>query len=310
MVLTQRLARRLLGLAAALAAAPATADPLAGMQAYTLPELQAQAPAPVPGRLGIAFGGGGVRGFVHMGVIRALEESGLHADIVTGTSAGSIAATLYASGKPYAEIEKAALGLREWHLADFAFSYRGVLKGEALADWLNEFLGIDDIAAMPRRLGVTVTDLSEGRAALVVRGNPGAVARASSSVPGGFVPVQSQGRTYVDGGVLTVLPVRFARALGADVVLAVDIYCGTLPPPRAGVFFTALATYRLQSCALGEADFAAADVLIRPEAEPENFLSFGSREKAIEAGYRATRTALPRLRAILAERRGAVSGAR
>jgi NTE family protein len=275
-----------------------------GLQALSLAQLQAWAHATPSShhkpRIGIAFGGGGVRGFVHLGVIRALEEAGIRADVVTGSSAGAVAATLYASGKPFSEIERSVHTVSEWDLADLAFSRRGVLKGQALADWLNKTVGFDDLDAMPTPVGVAVTDLTNRQAVLVVKGNPGKAVQASSSVPAAFVPVHSNGNVYIDGGILALVPVRFVRALGADVVIAVDIYCGKQPAPVAGMFYTTLHTFRLQTCALSAAEATEADILIRPEFEPESFRNFKSRQHAIDMGYKAAQAMLPELKARLA----------
>lgn len=91
-------------------------------------------------------------------------------------------------------------------------------------------------------------------------------------------------------------PVRFARALGADVVIAIDIFCGSRPDLKGHALDTILSTFRLQSCLLSEAEIAEADILIRPDYEPASPISFAGREQAIEAGYRAAQRAMPALR--------------
>ncbi|MBS1142484.1 MAG: hypothetical protein H6R13_3937, partial [Proteobacteria bacterium] len=153
--------------------------------------------------------------------------------------------------------------------------------------------------------GITVTDLGAGKALLVVDGDPGEAVQASATVPGTVIPVQSNGRTYVDGGVLTIVPVRivpvrFVRAMGADVVIAVDIYCGRHPAPRGNALDTVLKTLRLQSCLLSDAEAAEADILIRPGFEPDSPVSLAQRDEAIMAGYRAAAAAIPALKAKIA----------
>jgi NTE family protein len=264
--------------------------------------IKAVAPQPVvaaelaaPPKLGIAFGGGGVRGFMHLGVLRALDEAGLRADVVTGSSAGAIAAALYASGMPYRQMEEAARSVSELELADLVLSPQGFVGGRALAAWLNEMTGHQPIKALPVRLGVTVTDLGKGEALLVVDGNVGHAVQASASVPGAVMPVLANGATYVDGGVLALVPVRFARQLGADVVLAVDIICGNQGVLKGNALDSLLRTVRLQSCKLSEQEIAEADFLIRPVFEPESNLSFDQREEAILAGYLAAKAIMPAL---------------
>lgn len=250
-------------------------------------------------RLGIAFGGGGVRGFVHLGVMRALEEAGIRAAVVAGTSAGAAAATLYASGLSYREIETRVFAAREITLADPVFSTRGVLNGQEFASWIRAATGAQRIADLALPLAVTVTDLATGEAMIVVGGDVGAAVQASASVPGSVIPVESGNRTLIDGGVLSLVPVRAVRALGADVVVAIDIYCGSPPALKGHALDTMLRTFRLQSCAISAQEIAEADLLIRPTHEPAGLMDamhFGGRDAAIEAGYQATQAVLPALR--------------
>jgi len=250
-------------------------------------------------RVGIAFGGGGVRGFVHLGVLRALNEAGIDAGVASGSSAGAIAAALYASGMSYPRIEKVIYSLAELDLVDVVASREGLINGQALAAWVREATGYERIESLPRTLGIVVTDLANGRPVVIVEGDLGQAVQASASVPGTMVPVQSRGSTLIDGGVLTVVPVRAARALGADIVIGVDVYCGAAPAPRRNAVDTVFRTFRLQSCLLSEAETREADVLIRPGFEPASATSFGQREQAVEAGYIAAKAQIPALKARL-----------
>jgi NTE family protein len=246
-------------------------------------------------QLGIAFGGGGVRGFVHLGVIRALDEAGIRADIVTGASAGSIAASLYASGLPYQTIEHVVQSVSESDLADLVIHKQGALKGTALAEWVNEATGHRFIGELPIPLGIAVTDLTNGEALLVVEGDVGKAVQASASVPGAFVPIQVNGAIWVDGGVLSLVPVRFTRAMGADVVIGIDIYCGAQRELKGTLFDNVLSTFHLQSCLLNREEASEADLLIRPRFEPTSVSSFKQRDEAIRIGYEAMKARLPAL---------------
>jgi NTE family protein len=291
------------GLSGALAAC-ATHNHYDNLTAVPLEQIQAARPDSTTRdrpRIGIAFGGGGVRGFMHLGVLRALDEAGIRAEIVTGTSAGAIAAALYASGMNYAEIERRVLAVSELDLADVVINRQGVLGGRALAEWVRNETGYTQIRDLPMPLGVAVTDLAKGQALLIVDGDLGEAVQTSASVPGVVVPVQSQGTTYVDGGVLTIVPVRFARALGAELVIGVDIFCGGTPGLKQNALDTLLKTFRLQSCRLSASESAEADILIRPVFEPASGASFAQSDEAVMAGYLATQAILPALRARLTE---------
>lgn len=274
------------------------------LQLQTLQQLRKQpASAPEPAQdqplLGIAFGGGGVRGFMHLGVIKALEQAAIKAPLVVGSSAGAIAAALYASGLSYARIEAAVLALSERQLADPVLSRQGFVNGQALAAWINSVVGGAPIEALPVRAAFTATDLQRGQAMLITAGNVGQAVQASSSIPGVFVPIQSNRHTLTDGGALALIPVAFTRALGAEVVLAVDVYCGADQPIEHNMINTLLAVFRLQSCELSAAEAAGADLLISPDFEPQSFRNFDSREAAIAAGYEAAMAVMPQLRALL-----------
>ncbi|MFC3149919.1 patatin-like phospholipase family protein [Litoribrevibacter euphylliae] len=253
-------------------------------------------------RIGIAFGGGGVRGFIHLGVIKALEEEGINASVVTGTSAGSIAAAFYASGKSYQDMIDAVNNLSAWGIADVRISNQGILQGEALADWVNEQLDSPQIESLPKQLGIAVTDLTDRQEKLISKGNVGKAVQVSSSIPGAFIPVEIDGNLYVDGGVLSVVPVNFARSMGADIVIAVDVYCGSNYKDISTASRLLYSAFRIQSCRIAESEMANADLLIQPDFEPSNFASFDSRDEAIEIGYQAAKGQLKALRSLLEKR--------
>jgi NTE family protein len=176
-------------------------------------------------RIGLALGGGAAKGFAHVGVIAVLEEAGLRPSYVVGTSAGSLVAALYASGKSSAELQKAALAIEEVAITDWMLPLvgRGMFRGDALGRYVNEAVGGRLLDQMSIPLGVVATDLGNGQAVLFQRGDTGTAVRASSAVPGVFVPVRISGRDYVDGGLVAPVPVRFTRQMGAELVIAVDI---------------------------------------------------------------------------------------
>ncbi|MBX9899798.1 MAG: patatin-like phospholipase family protein, partial [Burkholderiaceae bacterium] len=178
-------------------------------------------------KIGLALGGGAARGFAHIGVIKVLEAQGINVDVVAGTSAGSVVGAMYAAGNNGFALQKLALEMDEatisdWSLPFFAKS-SGVLKGEALQFYVNKTVAQAPIEKLKKPFGAVATDLSTGLPILFQRGNTGAAVRASSAVPGVFQPVKINDRLYVDGGLVSPVPVRFAREMGADFVIAVNI---------------------------------------------------------------------------------------
>lgn len=249
--------------------------------------------------LGIAFGGGGVRGFMHLGVIKALAEEGIAPDVVSGTSAGSIAATLYASGLSYEEMELAIEKVGMSDIADFVFSSKGLVNGKNLSEWINSQVTYDDLSDMPMPVALTATNLTSRETVIIRSGNPGHAVQTSSTIPGAFVPVENQGDILVDGGIFSVVPVYAAKDLGAKKVIAVDIYCHNQITPEVSASKITLAAFRMQSCRLSEQELNSADVVIRPDYEPSGSAAFNEKEQAIQAGYLAAKEAMPEIKAML-----------
>ena len=259
-------------------------------------------PAPVarPPRIGLALGGGAARGFAHIGVIQVLEEAGISPQLVVGTSAGSLVAALYASGKTGAELSAVALGMDESALTDWSFPGRGVIRGEALARYVREQTGGQSIEKMKLPLGIVATDLDSGQPILFQRGDPGVAVRASSAVPAVFQPVKIGEREYVDGGLVSPVPVRFARQMGAELVLAVDISSPPEGQATGDAMRLLLQTFAIMGKSINHFELSDADVVLRPRLNGVGSADFTARQRAIGAGREAALAALPALRARIA----------
>lgn len=256
---------------------------------------------PVPPRIGLALGGGAARGFAHIGVIQVLEEQGIRPALVAGTSAGSLVAALYASGRNGREMANLALAMDEGAITDWAFPTRGLIRGEALARWVRQHTGGRLIEQMPMPLGILATDLDSGQPVLFRRGDTGQAVRASSAVPAVFQPVRISDREYVDGGLVAPVPVRFARQMGAEFVIAVDIST----PPDGGatgdLMRMLLQTFSIMGRSISQLELRDADVVVRPALAGVGSADFTARQRAIQAGRDAMTAALPALRQKLAE---------
>lgn len=251
---------------------------------------------PKPPRIGLALGGGAARGFAHIGVIQVLEEAGIRPDLVAGTSAGSLVAAMYAAGKPGPELARLALAMDESAITDWSFPGRGLIRGEALARYVREQTGGRLIEQLPLPLGIVATDLDSGEAVLFRRGDVGAAVRASSAVPAVFQPVKIGAREYVDGGLVSPVPVRFAREMGAQLVLAVDI---SSPPDGAATgdaFKMLLQTFAIMGRSINQWELREADVVLRPALNGVGSADFTARRRAIDAGRAAAQAMLPALR--------------
>ncbi|WP_363352590.1 patatin-like phospholipase family protein [Hydrogenophaga sp. A37] len=274
----------------------------------TVPPPVVEMPQRAP-RLGLALGGGAARGFAHVGVIQVLEANGIHPDVIAGTSAGSLVAALYASGKDAAELERAALSMDEATLTDWILPLvsRGMLRGEALARYVRQAVGGKLIEQMKLPLGILATDLGTGQGVLFRRGDAAQAVRASSAVPGLFNPVAIAGREYVDGGLVAPVPVRQVREMGAEVVLAVDISADPQDLPSNGLLSLLPKTTAIMGQSINRLELAGANVVVRPALAGVGSADFASRQRSIDAGRAAMLVALPHLKTELARSRALAS---
>ena len=255
-----------------------------------------------PLKIGLALGGGAARGFAHVGVIAVLEEAGLRPQLVVGTSAGSLVAALYASGKSSAQLQQTALNMEEVAITDWMLPIfgRGMFRGEALARYVNDLVAGRLIENMAIPLGIVATDLNSGQAVLFQRGDTGTAVRASSAVPAVFVPVKLNGREYVDGGLVSPVPVRFARQMGAELVIAVDISSPPEGNPSDGTLQILLQTFAIMGKSINQYELKDADIVVRPSLAGLKSADFSARQRAIDSGRAAMLAALPALKARLA----------
>ncbi len=254
-----------------------------------------------PPKIGLALGGGAARGFAHIGVIQVLEEAGIRPALVVGTSAGSVVAAFYASGKNGAQLQQVAETMEEATFADWTLPIfsRGLLRGEALARYVSTQVNGRLIENMPLPLGIVATDLNSGQGVLFQRGDTATAVRASSAVPALFQPVKVAGREYVDGGLVSPVPVRYARQMGAELIIAVDISDPPEGNAASDTLQVLLQTFSIMGKSINNFELRDAEIVVRPTLTGVASSDFGARRRSIEAGRAAMRSALPQLRAAL-----------
>lgn len=279
---------------------------LAGCASPPSPPPEVVQPPPVavpkvPPRVGLALGGGAARGFAHVGVIQVLEEAGIKPNLVVGTSAGSLVAALYASGRSGPQLQAVAMNMEEAAFADWTLPIfsRGVLRGEALARYVNAQVGNRLIENMALPLGIVATDLNSGQGVLFRRGDTGTAVRASSAVPAVFLPVKIGSQEFVDGGLVSPVPVRYARQMGAELVIAVDISSAPEGNPSADPLQILLQTFAIMGKSINSWELKDADIVVRPALAGMGSGDFAGKRRAIDAGRAAMQALLPQLRAAL-----------
>src|SRR6266704_192904 len=240
----------------------------------------------------IAFvlGGGGARDFAHVGVLKVLDDAGIRADLVVGTSAGGLVGAFYAGGIRNEELVEAALAVHREQLVDFVFPNRGFIEGDRLQTYMDQALHGRLIEQLDIPFAAIATELRTGGLVAFTRGDTGMAVRASCSVPVVFQPTAIAGREYVDGGLVS--PVKVARGFGAGLVIAVDV--SRQPADRKELDSTPAMlshAFVVMEHALAQEETKLADVVIRPDLATVPVTDLAARGQAITAGEEAARAA-------------------
>lgn len=279
-------------------------------QAPPTPAQPAQ-PQPVPERklkIGLALGGGAAKGFAHIGVIKVLESAGIKPDIVTGTSAGAVVGAIYASGVSPYELQLRALKLDESTLTDYTVSTSGFIKGEKLGAFVNQQVGGKKLEQLKIPFGAVATEFATGKRVVFKSGDTGTAVRASASIPNVFQPVSIGGKRYVDGGLVSPVPVIAAREMGADFIIAVDISARPSGGKGTGGFFSILdQSLNIMNLSALQSELKQADIIMRPQVGHIGAAGFDERNVAILEGEKVARQALPLIQRNLAAKQQALA---
>jgi NTE family protein len=289
-----RLVRRR-ALVGALALAPLAGCTLGDGPDHDGDDAPRAAPIGRPVRIAWVFGSGGPRGFVHVGVVKALDELGLAPDLIVGSSVGAVVGTLRASGLPAARIEELALALQPPSMVEVVLGGETRLSAAPLAELLRATLPQRQLERMPVAMACVAWRLDDRALVAFTAGDAGTAVQASAAIEGRFAPVRIRGVEHVDADWHAPLPVRIARGLGARRVIAVDASARVDGAPAGA------ARWReddLRKRALVEPDARAADLVLHPEIGYWAGFSRDYRERVIEAGRRATHARAAALRAL------------
>jgi NTE family protein len=255
--------------------------------------VEPELPPPPPPKIALVLGGGAAKGFAHIGVIKALEAHSISADVIVGTSAGSVVGALYAAGYNGFDLQRIALSMDETTVRDWVLPNRGFIRGNALQKFVNDAVQNRPIESLNRTLAIVATDLQSGELIVMRSGNTGVAVSASSSVPGIFQPVKIGDREYVDGGLVSPVPVKTARDLGADIVVAVDISDRPNLARLRDTIDVLLQTFTIMGRAIARQELLTADVVIAPDISQLTSTNFESKNYAVIEGEKAGLSAVP-----------------
>ncbi|MCU4387667.1 patatin-like phospholipase family protein [Acinetobacter haemolyticus] len=241
----------------------------------------------------LVLGSGGARGYAHIGVIEVLEQHGIRPDLIVGTSAGSIVGSIYASGKSAAELREIALKLKANDVRDVSVSLKGFFDGKKVEDYVNEQVQNTPLQRLKIPMYVVATELKEGTKTVFNYGNTGQAVRASASIPSMFVPIKIGHNEYVDGGLVSPVPVQVARDLGADIVIAVDILAQPVHTETTNVWGLFNQNINIMQGRLAEEELKYADIVIQPDLrEKVHIFDVKGREITMQAGVDAAQSKL------------------
>lgn len=265
--------------------------------------MQPQGPPPKP-KVALVLGGGAARGFAHIGVIRVLEQEKIPVDMVVGTSVGSLIGAIYAADRNSFELEWTAFQLEKDDLFDFgvinAVTGMGFAKGDKLEAWVKGHVKPANIEQLKLPFAAVATDLNWGHKIVLNQGSVARAVRASSAIPGVFQPVAHQGKILVDGGVVDNIPISVAKAMGADIVIAVDISANLGNPNITNLLGVSLQATNIMFAINVERSKRDADVLIVPPGIGDvGTLDFTQKKRCMEAGIKGAQTAIPAIHAAI-----------
>ncbi|MEB3753380.1 patatin-like phospholipase family protein [Acinetobacter sp. MD2(2019)] len=254
----------------------------------------------------LVLGSGGARGYAHIGAIDVLEKNGIHPDFIVGTSAGSIAGALYASGKTAEQMKDIALNMKVNDVREFKIRKKGFLDGQKVQDFINEQVNNLPLEKMKIPLFVVATQLKTGKKVVFNYGNTGQAVSASAAIPSMFIPANIAGQEYVDGGLVSPVPVEVARQLGADVVIAVDILAQPKYTVTDNIWGLFNQNINIMQQHLSQVELQQADVVIRPDIrEKAHIFDVKERANTMLAGEVASQAKINSIKHILQERSNA-----
>ncbi|UOG16765.1 MULTISPECIES: patatin-like phospholipase family protein [unclassified Acinetobacter] len=236
----------------------------------------------------LVLGSGGARGYAHIGVIQVLEQYGIHPDLIVGTSAGSVVGSIYASGKNAQQLREIALNMKANDVRDVKLAMTGFFDGQKVENYVNEQVLNTPLELLKTPMYVVATELKEGKKVVFNYGNTGQAVRASVSIPSMFIPTKIAGEEYVDGGLVSPVPVNVARELGADIVIAVDILAQPEHTETKNVWGLFNQNINIMQNRLAQEELKHADIVIQPDLrEKAHIFDVKGREETMQAGMNA-----------------------
>jgi len=252
--------------------------------------------------VGLALGAGGARGLAHLGVIEILEKENIPIDIITGTSMGSLIGGIYACGTPVKYIIQLSRELNWDNVTDITFPRKGLIKGDKLLSFLEIITQNKDFEDLQIPFAAIACDIEKGEHIVLNTGSVAKAIRASTSIPGIYVPFQHQDRYLVDGGVLDRVPISTLRMMGADIIIAVDIGVKAVNNNVKNLFDILLNTFDIMQQEFEKIKEHDADIIIKPDLENITKFELDKADLCVKAGRDVAKQMLDKIKNTLSRR--------
>ncbi len=279
---------------------PPAADAQVRTERINFKKIKQQENRPI---VALVLGSGGARGYAHIGVIQVLEKQGIHPDLIVGTSAGSIVGSIYASGKTAQELRDIALSMKANDVRDIKLDMKGFFDGQKVENYVNQQVNNTPLESLRIPMYVVATELKEGKKVVFNYGNTGQAVRASVSIPSMFIPTRIGTDEYVDGGLVSPVPVGVARDLGADIIIAVDILAQPMHTETTNVWGMFNQNINIMQSRLAEEELKHADIVIQPDLrEKGHIFDVKGRAMTMQAGVDAAQNQLNTITTLLKQK--------
>lgn len=252
-------------------------------------------------KLGLALGSGGARGLAHIGVLEVLKEENINIDYISGSSMGSLIGGLYACGVPLKYIKGLAEEIDWEHLSDFTFPKQGLLKGKKVLKFLEMMSKNKDFEDTDIPFAAVACDIENGEHVIINKGSIAKAIRASTAIPGVFVPFDNNGQKLVDGGIIDPVPVSSCYNLGADLVIGVDVGIKSLDSKASNIFDVLLNTFDIMQLKFTLSHDWQVDLMLKPDLKNISAFDLNKAEYCIEAGREAALNSLDDIKKLLKE---------
>ncbi|MFB1081218.1 patatin-like phospholipase family protein [Jeotgalibacillus sp. JSM ZJ347] len=244
-------------------------------------------------KIGLALGSGGSRGFAHLGVLKVMEREKIKIDYISGSSMGSLVGALYSAGHSLADMERLAVTFRSKYFMDLTVPKMGFISGDKFRQFVKLFTHHKNIEDLNIPLSIIATDLIKAEKVVFTTGPIDRAVRASTAIPGIFVPEKIDGKLLVDGGVIDRVPASVAKNMGADIVIGVDVAQVKKNAEITTIYDVIIQSIDILQTEIVNLKMSGADVLISPQVEQFSSKSFQHAKEIIQLGEEAAEAALP-----------------